>query len=117
MVVSGTKRPQPYLKFMPCRSIDMAVAQKGGQSGQFPDVAKDRIAVPGSDVLPVGADESIALVVRESEPGRLEGWDEIDFTGPGAYRVPVGEHNAMPVAEQVSPVGVTMDHPSREAQS
>jgi hypothetical protein len=49
--------------------------------GQFPDVAQDRVAVPASDVVPVGGYERIPLAFGESEPRRLEGGDEVVFRG------------------------------------
>jgi hypothetical protein len=34
--------------------VGVAVAQEGGEGGQFRDVTQDRVAVPGSDVVPLG---------------------------------------------------------------
>ena len=95
----------------------MAIAQERGEGGQVSDISQDWVAVPGPDVLPVCSDERVALILSESEPGGLESWNEIDFSRSAADRVPVGEHDAVSVAEQVSPVGVTVDHPGRELEA
>jgi hypothetical protein len=44
--------------------------------------------------------------IRGARIGGLEGGDEVDFAWASADRVPIGENGAVPVAEQVSPVGV-----------
>ena len=43
--------------------------------------------------------------------------NQVDFPGAGADRVPVGEHDALAVAEQVPPPGVAVDHPGRELEA
>ena len=48
--------------------VGVTIAQESGDGGQFPDAVQNRVAVPGPDVLPVGSNECITLVVRESEP-------------------------------------------------
>lgn len=37
--------------------------------------------------------------------------------GPDANRVPTSEHDPLPVAEQIPPVGVTMNHPGRKLKA
>src|SRR5712692_5161426 len=91
----------------------MAITQERGKSGQFPDITQDRVPVPGPDVPPVGSDERVALAFGEPEPDGLQRGDEVDFPGPGANRVPVGEYDTLSVAEQVPPVRIAMNHPSR----
>jgi len=95
----------------------VAIAQERAGGGQFPDVTQDPVPVPGPDVAPVGSDKCVALVFREPEPRRLQGRNEVDFTVPGADRVPVSQHDAVPVAEQVPPVSVPVDHPGREREA
>src|SRR6266567_3575860 len=67
--------------------------------------------------MSVGTNERLTLIVREPEPGCLERGNEINLPRPGADRVPVGEHDPLPVAEQVPPVSVTVDHPGREPKA
>ncbi len=75
------ERPKPDSKLAPRGRIGVAIAQERGEGGQFPDVTQDGVPVPGSDALPVGRDECVALVFWESEPGRLQCWDQIDSRG------------------------------------
>jgi hypothetical protein len=56
----------------------VAVAQQRRERGEFPDVAQDRVSVPGSDVLPAGRDECVALVAGKPEPWRLEGGSVVE---------------------------------------
>jgi hypothetical protein len=53
-VIASVERSQPDLKLALGGGVGVAVAQEGGEGGHFPDVPQDRVAVPGSDVLPVG---------------------------------------------------------------
>ena len=70
-----------------------------------------------ADVVAVGGDERIALALGEAEPGGLEGGDQVDLARAGTDVVPVRQHDPVPVAEQVSPPGVAVDHPFRQAEA
>src|SRR5579862_1913831 len=61
--------------------------------------------------------EGVALRFAQPEPQRLEGGNQIDFPVASADRVPIGQHDALVFAEQVSPPGVTVDQPGRGAES
>src|SRR6266536_3823470 len=117
LVVAGAERAEPGLQFSLRGCVEVAVAEERGEGGQFPDVAQDRVPVPGPDVVTVGGDERVAFVVCEAEPEGLEGGDEIDFPGAGADGVPVGEDDPAAVPEQVPAVGVAMDHPGSEREA
>ena len=117
LVVAGAERLEPDPQLSPGSRVEVAIAQERGEGGQFSDIMQDQIAVPRSDVLPVGSDECVTLVFWESKSGCLEGGNEIDFAGAGGDCIPVGEHHAVPVAEQIPSVSVTMNHPSRELKA
>ena len=61
--------------------------------------------------------EGVALRFAQPEPQRLEGGNQIDFPVASADRVPIGQHDALVFAEQVSPPGVTVDQPGRELKA
>jgi hypothetical protein len=71
MTTGGSHRyavTEPDPELAPGRRVGVTIAQQSGNGGQFPDVAQHRVAVPGPNVLPIGSNEAIALVVREPEP-------------------------------------------------
>src|ERR1700729_4040594 len=74
------------------------------------------VSGPPTNVLPVGGDEGVTLVRLEPEASCLEGWDEVDFPRAVAHGVPVGEYDPVFVAEEVSPVGIAVDHPCRKSE-
>src|SRR5258707_456541 len=78
-IVAGAERRQPDLQLAPSGWVYVAIAQERTEGGQFPDVTQGRIPVPGANVVPVGGGEGVTLVFGESEPGCLEGGDEVDF--------------------------------------
>src|SRR5262249_46407375 len=110
LVVASAQGPDPDLRLAPCGWADVGGAQQRADGGRCRDVAEDPVALRGADVMPVGGDEGVALGLGDPEPGRLEGWDEVDLSGPDTTRAPVGEHDPPLVAQHVAPPGVTMDH-------
>ena len=111
LIVTSAERPEPDCQLAPGCRISVAIAQDGAQRGQFTHVTQDWKPIPRPDVAAIGGDEDVALRWWQSEPRRLEGRNQIDFPVASADRVPVGQHDTLAVAEQVSPPGVTVDHP------
>lgn len=67
-VIASAERSQPDLKLALGGGVSVAVALEGGESGQFPDVSQDRVAVPGSDVVPIGRDECVTTMPLTGPP-------------------------------------------------
>ncbi len=111
LVVTSAERPEPDCQLAPGCRISVAIAQDGTQRGQFTHLTKDWIPIPRPDVAAIGGDEGVALRFWQSEPRRLEGRNQVDFPVASADRVPIGQHDPRAIAEQVSPPGVTVDHP------
>jgi hypothetical protein len=111
LIVTNAERPQPDHQLAPSHRISVAIAQDRTQRGQFTHVTQDWKPIPRPDVAAIGGDEDVALCFSQAEPRRLEGRNQIDFPVASADRVPIGQHDTLAVAEQISPPGVTVDHP------